>query len=260
MAIGLAMMETDESGAPGRDILGVAIADVSRAEALGRVERAISGRSHLKIAFCNAHTANTACSDPAFRAALKRFLVLPDGVGVDMAARWLGGAAFKANLNGTDFVPEILGAAKRPLRIALIGGRPGVAQRAAEVFAGLGPGHEVVPVLDGFSGPDDEARWLAALAAEPVDLALVAMGNPRQEFWIDAHLDAGHASVAIGVGALFDFLAGEVARAPGFVRELRLEWMWRLMLEPRRLFVRYVVGNPLFVLRVLAAKFRTARK
>jgi exopolysaccharide biosynthesis WecB/TagA/CpsF family protein len=86
------------------------------------------------------------------------------------------------------------------------------------------------------------------------------MGNPKQEFWIADRLSGRHGALAIGVGALFDFLAGEVKRAPEALRRLRLEWAWRLMLEPQRLFRRYVLGNPLFLLRVLAVKAGVARR
>jgi exopolysaccharide biosynthesis WecB/TagA/CpsF family protein len=249
------MAGMDDPGDRRQDILGVAVADMSRAAALEMILGALREHRHLKVAFCNAHTANTASADPGFRQALARFVVLPDGVGVDIAARWLGGRSFQANLNGTDLVPDLLRTADRPFRIALIGGRKGVAERAADVLAQLGPGHAVMAVCDGFSGPGTEAEWLADLAAAPADLMLVAMGNPKQELWISAHADGRHAAVVMGVGALFDFLAGEVSRAPAPVRRLRLEWLWRLMLEPRRLFARYVLGNPLFLARVLMARW-----
>jgi exopolysaccharide biosynthesis WecB/TagA/CpsF family protein len=213
VAIGMSISAGIEPARVGRDILGVCIADMTRAEALALIHHAILARRHLKVAFCNAHTANTAHDDAMARAALARFTVLPDGVGVDMASKLLFGAPFRANLNGTDFVPDVLAHAPRPLSVALIGGRPGVAARAAERLAALGSGHGIGPILDGFAGPEAEARFLAALEAKPADVILVAMGNPRQELWIDARLTGDHGAVAIGVGALFDFLAGEVSRA-----------------------------------------------
>jgi len=92
---------------------------------------------------------------------------------------------------------------------------------------------------------------IEAIRASGATLLLVALGNPAQELWIGRHLAATGVQVAFGVGALFDFLAGEVSRAPAFVRRTRLEWAWRLMLEPKRLFRRYVLGNPLFLMRVM---------
>ncbi|MGL4243296.1 MAG: WecB/TagA/CpsF family glycosyltransferase [Beijerinckiaceae bacterium] len=243
-----------------RDILGVAISDLGRAEALALLQASIAGNRHLKLAFCNAHTANTAAVDPSFRKALASFVVLPDGVGVDIAARLLHGRKFLANLNGTDLVPDLLCSSMAPLQVAMIGGRPGVAERAAAELIRRNPSLVVGPVLDGFSGEAAEATFLDELASRPADVILVAMGNPRQELWIARNIAARHGALAIGVGALFDFLAGEVRRAPAMVRSARLEWAWRLLLEPRRLFRRYVIGNPEFLLRVLASKFRTVAR
>jgi exopolysaccharide biosynthesis WecB/TagA/CpsF family protein len=253
MAAGLPISGQHRLGPKDRDILGVRVADLTQEAALERLMAAMAARTHAKVAFCNAHTANTAIENPSFNCVLTTFFVLPDGVGVDIASRWLHGHAFAANLNGTDFVPALLKAARVPLSVALIGARPGVAARAAEALAMLGPGHRIGPVLDGYAGATAEAEFLRTLAAAPVDLLLVAMGNPRQEFWIASNVDERHCTIAMGVGALFDFAAGEFARAPESIRRLRLEWLWRLMQEPRRLFRRYVVGNPRFLVRAALA-------
>jgi exopolysaccharide biosynthesis WecB/TagA/CpsF family protein len=237
-----------------RDILGVVVTDMSRAEARHTLHQAIVAGRHLKLAFCNAHTVNVATADATFRDALRRFVVLPDGHGVDIASRWLYGRPFSANLNGTDLVPNLLLSAPRPLRVAMIGGRPGVAERAALAIASRDDRHRIGPVLHGFATSDEQAGWLAELAAAPVDIVLVAMGNPRQELWIGDYLSPRHCALAIGVGALFDFLAGEVPRAPQAIRRYRLEWAYRFTQEPQRLFRRYIVGNPVFLLRVFQAK------
>ncbi len=244
---------------PARAILGVAVRDMSESDALGVLLGAFEGGRHVKLAFCNAHFSNIAQTDRAFRAALSEFLVLPDGIGVDIAARLLHGRAFAANLNGTDFIPRLIRASHRPLRIALIGGRPGVAERAAAALFAMDDRHQFALVRDGFMGPAGDEAFVAELAGSPVDLVLVAMGNPLQEKWIADNLSARHCRVAAGVGALFDFLAGDVRRAPDAVRRVRLEWAWRLMLEPRRLFARYVLGNPLFLMRVGLARLGLAR-
>ncbi len=214
--------------------------------------------SFLKLAFANAHFVNEAARNAFFRRAVADFLVLPDGIGVDIAARLLHGAPFPANLNGTDFIPRLLAESPRPLRLALVGARPGVAARAAAKLAGLGPGHAVVACFDGYFDAPGETQILSALEAAQPDLLLVALGNPRQEIWIAERLDARHARIAAGVGALFDFLAGEVPRAPRLVRALRCEWLYRLAQEPARLWRRYILGNPLFLARVLRQKLTGA--
>jgi exopolysaccharide biosynthesis WecB/TagA/CpsF family protein len=246
--------------APGlKSIFGVAVSDLSRDEAIGRLLQAVQYRQPMKIAFCNAHTANLAWNDPAIRALLADFTVFADGVGVDIAARLLHGHSFAANLNGTDFVPALLVAEARPLRIALFGAKPGVADRAAAVLADIAPQHRITAVMHGYAGETETEAFLRELHANPVDILLVAMGNPHQEQWIARNITGDHATLALGVGALFDFLAGEVPRAPLWTRQMRLEWLYRLAQEPSRLFARYVLGNPLFLLRVALVKLGLVR-
>jgi exopolysaccharide biosynthesis WecB/TagA/CpsF family protein len=240
-------------------IFGIEIADVSQDAALSLLGGALEARQPLKLAFCNAHTANLAWGDGGFRATLADFTVFADGVGVDMAAKLLHGAPFAANLNGTDFVPLFLRGATRPLRLALIGGRPGVVERAAAELTRLAPQHSVTVVQHGFGDAAAEQTFVEALTQSPVDVLLVAMGNPAQERWIAQHITGAHAILAIGVGALFDFLSHEVPRAPLWMRRLRIEWLYRLGLEPRRLFRRYILGNPLFLLRVFAQRIGLRR-
>jgi exopolysaccharide biosynthesis WecB/TagA/CpsF family protein len=246
--------------APGlKSIFGVAVSDLSREEAIGRLLQAVQYRQPIKIAFCNAHTANLAWNDPILRTLLADFTVFADGVGVDIAARLLHGHSFAANLNGTDFVPALLVAEARPLRIALFGAKPGVADRAAAVLADVAPQHRITAVMHGYAREMETDTFLSEIRANPVDILLVAMGNPHQEQWIARNITGDHATLAFGVGALFDFLAGEVPRAPLWMRRMRLEWLYRLAQEPSRLFARYVLGNPLFLLRVALVKLGLVR-
>src|SRR5439155_10617153 len=97
----------------------------------------------------------------------------------------------------------------------------------------------------------DDAAAVAAVNAARPDLLLVALSNPLQERWLARHTPALDVKVAMGVGALFDFMSGSVPRAPRLLRTLRLEWLFRLLLEPRRMFRRYVIGIPLFLWRAL---------
>lgn len=234
-----------------RDIGGVDIAVLDRAAALALVGDAIAARRHIKIAFCNANLVNVAARDAALRHSLSRFLVLADGIGVDIGSRLLYGSAFPANLNGTDFIPALLSSQKRGLRVSLLGGQPGIADRAAAELAQRYPAHRFEVLSHGYYAPGAEAALLDGLKADRPDLLLVAKGNPLQERFIAEKIGPEHCSVAAGIGALFDFLAGEVERAPGLVRSLRLEWAYRLGLEPRRLWRRYILGNPAFLMRVI---------
>jgi exopolysaccharide biosynthesis WecB/TagA/CpsF family protein len=202
--------------------------------------------------------------DAGYRQALERNLVLPDGVGVDLASFLVSGSAFPANLNGTDFVPALLTYMTRPKRVGLLGARPETLAKARQNFAAHSPWHEFIAVHDGFFDDSQSGAIAAEIERHKLDILLVAMGTPKQEKWIASHIRPDHARLVIGVGALFDFVAGEVPRAPYMVRRLRLEWLYRVAQEPRRLAGRYFVGGPLFVAHVfryaLVHWLRTARK
>jgi exopolysaccharide biosynthesis WecB/TagA/CpsF family protein len=244
---------------PRRAILGVPVVALPWSEAIQTMRAMILDQHFALITWLNAHNANLAQDDDQFRQALDRFLVLPDGVGVDIASKLLHGAPFPANLNGTDFVPALLKAEKNPLRVGLLGARAEVVEKATASFRALAPQHEFHVISDGFFKVADEARILEILKNFHPHILLVAMGVPRQEMFMANHLTAEHCTLAFGVGALFDFKAGVVPRAPHLVQKLRLEWLYRLAQEPARLWRRYIVGNPLFLLRVLREKRRGTR-
>lgn len=237
-------------------ILGVSVWDASAAQALALVDDTIAERGHIKLAFLNAHGGNLAATLPKFRDCLTDFIVISDGIGLDVAARILYGRAFKENLNGTDFVPAILKQATKPLKIALYGAKPGIAQKAALTFATMAERHQYRAVGDGYTDASAQAAMLADLAAWQPDILLVAKGMPAQEYWIADHITPAHCRVAIAVGALFDFTAGVVPRAPSWIRMLRCEWIYRLAIEPGRLWRRYVLGNPVFLWRVARQKWQ----
>jgi exopolysaccharide biosynthesis WecB/TagA/CpsF family protein len=203
-----------------------------------------------RVAFVNAHCVNTMEHDPHYRAALVTAdHVLPDGLGVDLAARMNGGS-LAANLNGTDFVPELLRkAAVKGRSVFLFGGAPGVAAAAGDQLARDISGLRIAGTRDGYAGARDTESAIAAINDSGADIVLVAMGVPMQDLWLARHAPRLNAGLTLGVGALFDFLAGRVARAPEVVRKARLEWAWRLAMEPRRMARRYIVGNAVFMAR-----------
>jgi len=233
-----------------RNILGVKVACFDWDSAFAFFENRITEGRFMKQGWLNANNSNITEENPDYRAALQDFLILPDGVGVDIASKVAYGSKFPANLNGTDFIPGLLQHMKRPLKVALLGGGPGVAADAAELFKQQIPRHEYRVISDGFFKPADLDGILAQLKNFHPDILLVAMGVPRQELFIDKHITAEHCTVASAVGALFDLHTGRVQRAPQWVREIQMEWAHRLLQEPRRLAKRYLIGNPVFLCRV----------
>lgn len=211
----------------------------------------------MQVAFANTHLLYCATRERKLRDALGPFLLLNDGVGMELLSRLATGTGFRENLNGTDFVPRLLAAAPPGYRIFLVGSTRSVVEFAAKNLAQLHPSLVVCGAQDGFSGNLESSSFIDTLARARPDIILVALGNPLQEHWIvtsAARLDRG---LFIGVGALFDFIAKDKPRAPAIVRMARLEWMFRLMLEPRRLWRRYTVELVVVTLAIL--KQRLAR-
>lgn len=241
-----------ERGFPTIEVLGVPVAKLHWQQALAEIERIYDGDSPELVAYANAHTLNLAVSDPSYKELLRgAALVLNDGAGIALAAR-VKGDRFPANLNGSDFNPQILGlAAVKGWPVFLLGAKPGVAERAAAAMMARYPTLDVVGTRHGYWPTGGEPDVAAAIRATGASLLMVALGNPLQERWLAEHLEQTGARIGIGVGAFFDFAAGEVPRAPAWMNRLGIEWVFRLLQEPRRLWRRYVVGNPLFLARVL---------
>ena len=246
-------------GLRARRILGVSVRVWTRSEVVQQLDQHFQHKPHTVVAFANASCLNVAHIDPRVRSALGAAVVLNDGIGLDIASKLLFGTQFPDNLNGTDFTPHYLQKTRHHFRLYLLGGRPGVANRAAKVFAQMCPGHQVVGCRDGYFPRSEDALVARAISASGADVLLVAMGNPDQELWLQDNLAATGCRLGFAVGALFDFITGEAHRAPLWVRTARLEWAYRLAREPRRLWRRYVVGNPVFVLRVLGQWWSGAR-
>lgn len=222
------------------------------------VAAARAGLGRLCLGFCNAHTVVTALDHPGYVQILRRLTLVNDGVGIDIASRWLTGRRFPENLNGTDLVPRLLTEASPGLRIALVGSRAESVAAAARRIAERHPEHNVVFVSDGFFTPEETPALIDRLNAAAPDMVLVGMGQPRQEVFAVEHAALIAAPVLIVVGALFDFLGGTVPRAPLVVRRMRAEWLFRLWIEPRRLGRRYTVEIVRFLLLVLRLRLSGA--
>jgi len=249
----------DVLGARCRTILDVPIFVGTQAEAFDKIDAEYNSQKSTIVAFANANALNVAAIDNRFRGVLKRCLVMNDGIGVDAASRILFGSRFPQNLNGTDFVPNYLKNTRNSYRIFFVGSSSGVAERAASRLMAICGRHQIAGCQNGYFRAGDTAAIVAKISASQADVVLVAMGNPRQEMWLAENLEATGCRLGFAVGALFDFLAGDVSRAPIWMRWTRLEWIYRLLREPGRLWRRYLLGNPIFLLRVFGQWWSGAR-
>jgi N-acetylglucosaminyldiphosphoundecaprenol N-acetyl-beta-D-mannosaminyltransferase len=238
---------------------GVSVACHDRSSAIATLVALHDLERPASCFFVNAHSINLSRhSQEYFDAVHRADLVLNDGVGLDLAAR-INGASFPDNLNGTDLIPQLLAIANQfRWSVYLLGAKPGVADRAAESIGQEFPNIRMCGTEDGYFA-DREDDVVAAINRTRPDLLLVGMGNPQQEIFIDRMLTEGRlASVrlAIGVGAYLDFAAGRFERAPRVVRALRMEWGWRLVQEPARMWRRYLIGNWSFLFWTLVYRLR----
>lgn len=232
-------------------ILDTTVDNLSMDGALQTVFSMIGSGTHAKVGFVNPACANIAANNRAYRRDLSAFdLVLPDGIGMKIAAEWLG-TPIRQNVNGTDFFPRLCAAMnERGQRLYLVGARPEVVSRVAEVVRERWPHIQIVGTQHGYFNASEERSIAHDIQESGAHVALVAMGVPTQEGFIARQGDHMGPCVAIGVGGLFDFVAGRISRAPQWMRDAGLEWVWRLIQEPGRMWQRYLVGNFTFLARV----------
>lgn len=172
-------------------------------------------------------------------------IVVNDGIGMQLANNIVNRLGFYQNLNGTDLLPNILDNIQDK-RIVLLGSKDKDLKLATD-YINSHFSSKVVGSFNGYEDVKDPNLFEKINQCQP-DLVLVGMGNPIQEEWMLDHYEKVNASLFFGVGALFVFMAGNVKRAPAIMRKYRLEWLYRLYNEPRRLFKRYTIDIVKFLL------------
>ncbi|MDZ4818890.1 MAG: WecB/TagA/CpsF family glycosyltransferase [Planctomycetota bacterium] len=234
-------------------LFGVHVDNIDMRAALDLLEQAISGprTSSKGIYFVNASTLNLASEHPEYRELLNRgFRVFGDGTGVRWAARWQG-KPMKANLNGTDLVPELFErTAGQGYRYYLLGATDETIQRAAANAQRRFPGWNLVGWHHGYVDAQSSPQVIEQINAAQPHLLLVGMGNPLQENWIDRYLPELDVPLCMGTGGLFDHWAGNLRRASRLVRYAGYEWLQLLLQQPHK-WRRYLLGNPLFLWRMV---------
>ncbi len=244
-----------EDGTSERSIFGVPVVDTGMREALEICVDAMTTQAarSRSLFFVNAHTLNLAFADPAYRAVLRDSdWVFGDGTGVRWAVRFLHGVRLRDNVNGTDLAPALLGR-DLGLRYYLLGASADAIERAAAHARVTFPSWELVGHHHGYVEIDASDAVVDKINASRPHLLLVGMGNPKQERWIHAQRERLRVPLCMGIGGLLDYWAGDLVRAPAWLRRIGFEWLHLLLAQPRK-FRRYVFGNPLFLLRLARVK------
>ena len=231
---------------------GFRLQQTTQAELQQQLRQALQTRRQHALFFANTNFI-VQCQSLQEKINNANTIIVNDGIGVDIAAWLVHRCRFPENLNGTDFVPAYLHSVRDQARVFLLGGKAGVAAQAARTLK-QEFNVEVVGTCDGYRQAQNIDQLIAIINAVQANVVLVALGNPVQEKWILEHRDRIDASLLIGVGALFDFLAGDKPRAPKIVQYLRLEWLYRLCLEPTRLMRRYTLDIGAFLALCLRKK------
>lgn len=215
------------------------VAVLRRKEATALILHHLENKRKINVAFANTNLITQAHRNPHVAKTMADFLILNDGIGLEIASHMFHRAGFPDNLNGTDFTPHLLASAPAGTRVFLYGSKPHVVKKAAPLLE-ASCGIKVVGTQDGYS-PVSPAALCQRINESKAEIVLVATGNPRQEEWIALHHAQLKAPVCIGVGALLDFTANEFRRAPQWVQRIHMEWFFRLANEPRRLARRYTL-------------------
>lgn len=236
-------------------LFGIAFSRVSFDELCLYIDQRIADRVPGYIVTPNVDHVVRFHRDPAFRKAYEHaFLVLTDGMPILWTA-WLLGRPVPEKLSGSDMVPRLSAyAADRGYSVFFFGASDGVAAEAASRMKGRYPNLSVAGVYSppmGFEkDPAAVSEAIGRLRRAGADICFVALGSPKQEVWLCEHCNECGISVMIGVGAGLDFVSGRVRRAPRWMQYAGLEWIWRLVQEPRRLWHRYLVEDMYFFVLV----------
>ena len=239
------------------NVMGVAFDNVTMAEALEQAKNFLDRPGADYCVTPNAEIVYEAMHDPAFCAILNgASLVLPDGAGTVLGAKLLG-TPLKEKVAGIDFATNLLGILEETGKtLYLLGSKPGIGEKAAETMRQMHPNLKICGIADGYF--KEEAPVIEKINAAKPDALFVCLGAPKQELFMHEHRNKLDTRLMIGLGGSLDGLAGTVKRAPKWMIRLQLEWLYRLIKEPRR-FGR-MLRLPKFVLAVLAYRLRGGKK
>ena len=244
------------------ELLGVRVNVAPFEDAVESVLNAPDTGVRLAIHFANAHSMVEANRNPQVRAALNRDVVEPDGMPLVLLARRRG---FKAErVCGPDFMPALV---RRGVPLGrshfFFGGAPGVAEelarRLGKAYPGLRVAGTISPPFRELT-PEEEESFVTEINAAKPDYVWVGLGAPKQDLWVAAHRESLEAAALLAVGAAFDFHSGRRRRAPRWMQRTGTEWLYRLLMEPRRLASRYTVVNARFLWLVFKEGVRGPRR
>ncbi|MFI4911103.1 MAG: WecB/TagA/CpsF family glycosyltransferase [Sedimentisphaeraceae bacterium JB056] len=242
------------------NLLDVEFDNITMKSAVNLMKNTILNGKRRFICFVNPDCLNKIFTDREYFDILQRANnVFPDGIGINIACKMIRNP-MRENINGTDMLPYLCElCSDNGFGIYFLGAKPSVAEKMSVLLKEKYPNLRVCGFADGYFDRSDNQGVIDGINSSGADILLVAFGVPMQEKWIDENLQALDVPVVMGVGGLFDFYSGNIKRAPVWLREIGGEWIYRILQEPKRMWKRYVIGNPVFLYRVLRWKMRKIR-
>lgn len=239
---------------PRINILGVPVNPLTMDEALNYLTSCIEAKKTTNVVTANAEIIMLGHNDSAYAKILQSAsCVLPDGAGTVWGGRKLG-FHVPERVAGFDLFLELMKASgEKNFKVYFFGSAPGVAEAAKEKCLKMFPGVNIVGCRNGFFTEADNSNIIANINASGAEVLFVALGAPKQEIWIAQHSQSLKPFLRIGIGGSFDVLAGKMQRAPKWMQEASLEWLFRLYKQPSRLGRMMVL--PKFVIKILEAKY-----
>ncbi|HEB35561.1 MAG TPA: glycosyltransferase [Candidatus Aminicenantes bacterium] len=238
------------------ELFEIGIDNISMEETFNVIEQLIKKKKPSLVVTPNVHHINILKNDDEFKKIYRQAsMALPDSTPLIWASKLLG-TPLKEKVAGSDLLPSFCKiAARKRYELFFLGSGPSIAKKAANILTKKYPGLKIVGTYSppfGFENDEDENRKIVAMIKKCTpDVLFVGLGPPKQEKWIWRYKDEINVPVSIAVGASFDFVAGNVKRAPKWMQHIGFEWFFRLCQEPRRLWKRYLVGNIMFLWLVL---------
>jgi N-acetylglucosaminyldiphosphoundecaprenol N-acetyl-beta-D-mannosaminyltransferase len=242
-------------------ILGSRVDPVGMEEAQQRIAELLAQHRFAQVVTFGSEMAMLARRDAAYREAVNAAdLVVPDTVGVVIAARLLG-QPVRERVAGIELVENICAAcASNGTSIFLLGGAEGVAQQSSDALVRRHPGLKIAGTHNGYFSEADDGSVIQRIAASGAQLLFVALGFPKQELWVRAHASELGPVVCIGIGGSLDVISGRLHRAPAVMRKLGLEWLYRLVKEPQRLRRQLALPHFAFLITGQALRERLRSK
>lgn len=234
------------------EILGFKIARIGMDNLLLEIESFISSKKVHTIVLLNPYMILEARKYSEYAAYIQSAnLITADGIGLLLAGRLLG-KSFPERVTGSDLMPALaeLGV-KNNYRFYLVGAKPGIVNKAAMFLENRYPGLQIIGMHHGYFNAEEEIEIVKDIKKKKPDILIVCMGVNKQEMFIKRHIHEINVPVCFGNGAALDFVSGHIKRAPKWMQKRGIEWGWRLIQEPWRLWKRYLIGNILFMWLIL---------